>query len=100
MNNGQSIFEYNEVSNSVTSSKTFNRSNVFHVNIINPTGFEVQVISRETGEIRIPSNTNIEFKGHPYAPASIGYKIRFNTIAPTTDFIRIITSQVIVTKKC
>jgi len=100
MNNGQSIFEYNEISNSPTSSKTFNRDNVFSIKIINDSGFEVQVVSRETGEIRIPSNSSIEFKGHPLAPCRIGYKIRFNSVAPTTDFIRIISTQVITVKNC
>jgi hypothetical protein len=99
MDNGQSVFEYNEISNSVTSTKSFNRINVFNIQIVNDTAYEVQVISRETGEIRIPSNSKIEFKGHPYAPTNIGYKIRFNNIAPTTDFIKIISSQVIITKK-
>ena len=97
-NNGQSIFEYNEISNSPTSSKTFNRDAVFNVQIINNTGFEVQVVSRETGEIRIPSNSQIEFRGHPLAPSRIGYKIRFNSVAPSTDFIRIISTQVITVK--
>lgn len=100
-NNGQCVFEYNEISNSPTSSKTFNRNNVFNIQIINDTGFEVQIVSRETGEINIPSNSNIEFKGHPLAPSTIGYKIRFNTVAPTSDLIKIITTQVIVlTKNC
>ena len=100
-NNGQSVFEYNEISNSPTSSKTFNRDNVFSIKITNDTGLEVQVVSRETGEIRIPSNSSIEFKGHPLAPCRIAYKIRFNPIAPTTDFIRIISTQVIfVPKNC
>tara|TARA_R110000751_G_scaffold135596_2_gene238439 strand:- start:1743 stop:2045 length:303 start_codon:yes stop_codon:yes gene_type:complete len=97
--NGQSIFEYNEISNSPTSSKTFNRSDVFNIQIINNTGLEVQVVSRETGEIRIPSNSQIEFKGHPLAPSRISYKIRFNIVAPTTDFIRIISTQLITVKK-
>mgnify|MGYP003655240154 CR=1 FL=1 len=94
MPKGQSTFEYNEVTNSVTDSKSFSRSGVYFINIVNNTAFEVQLISRSTGEIRIPANTNMEFFGHPLAPAQISYKVRFNAAAPTTDFISIISSSV------
>lgn len=94
MSKGQGEFEYNEITNSVSNSKSFSRQNVFFINIINNTAFEVQVISRSTGEIRVPANSNVQFNGHPLSPAKVSYKIRFNIAAPTTDFIVILTSSV------
>jgi len=93
MSKYSSEFGSNEVSNSPTDSKTFNRDNVFWVTLINNTGCEIVVGDRIAGEIRVPSNTKIEFKGHPNFPTEINYKIRFNTAAPITDFITILTTQ-------
>ncbi len=92
-NKGQSSFEYTEISNSVTSSKTFNRANVYYIDLINNTAFEITVLSRDTGEIRVPANSNIKFFGSVWATIDINYKVRFNSAAPNTDFLVITTTS-------
>ena len=97
MNNnyfGQGQFEYIEISNSVTDSKTLDRKHVYNLELINNTAFEIQVIDRDSGDIRIPANNRIRFVGNPVAPVQLRYKVRFNVGAPTTDFLIIILSQV------
>ena len=91
---GQGQFEYVEITNSVTDSRTLNRTNIFQIEFINNTAFEIQVLDRETGDIRIPANDKVQFIGHPEAPVQIRYKVRFNTIAPTSDFLVILISQI------
>lgn len=90
----QTIFEYNEIYNSPTDNKGFVRDRCYNVEITNYSSFEVQLVDKYTGEIRIPANEKIEFKAHPYAPSNISYKVRFSNVAPTTDFITIKTSCV------
>ncbi len=94
INHGQGQFEYVEVSNSVTDGKTLNRRNIFHVELINNTAFEIQVLDRDSGDIRIPANDRVRFIGHPGAAVELRYKVRFNAAAPTTDFLIILLSQI------
>jgi len=91
---GQGQFEFVEVTNSPTDSKTLNRKNIFQIEFINNTAFEIQVLDRETGDIRIPANDSFRFVGHPEAPVEIRYKVRFNTLAPASDFLVILISQI------
>jgi|TARA_R110000824_G_C15231140_1_gene678587 DNA-dependent RNA polymerase auxiliary subunit epsilon len=93
-NNGQGQFEYIEVSNSPTDGRTLNRRNTYHIEFINNTAFEIIVLDRDSGSIRIPANDSIRFIGHPGAAVEIRYKIRFNVAAPTTDFLIILISQI------
>ena len=88
-----SEFDVNEVTNSPTDARTFNRVNVYWVQLINETAFEIIADSRQTGEIRIPANKTREFKGHPNWPTDLNIKVRFNSASPTTDFLTIITSS-------
>lgn len=89
---GQTIFEFNEVTNQAQDSKSFNRVNCYNVQIENFSAFAVQIVDKEAGVIIIGAGQSLEFKGHPYAPANINFTIRFNAIAPATDFITIKTS--------
>ena len=93
-NFGQGQFEYIEISNSVTDSRTLDRLNVYNLELINNTAFEIQVVDRDSGDVRVPANDRIRFNGNPFAPVHVRYKVRFNVAAPTTDFIIIILSQV------
>lgn len=88
-----SQFEYNEIQNSPTTSKKLHRKNVFNVQLINNTSFEIIVGDRLTGDIRVPSKGTIEFKGHPYFTTDLNYTVRFNNAAPATDLLIILTSQ-------
>lgn len=90
----QTVFEFNEIFNSPTDNKGFNRKNCYSVQITNFSAFEVQIVDKFAGDIRIPSGESVEFKAHPYAPSSISYKVRFSNVAPTTDYITIKTSCV------
>lgn len=93
-NNGQGQFEYVEITNSVTDGKSLNRRNIFYVELINNTAFEIQVLDRDSGDIRIPANDRIRFFGSPFAAVQVRYKVRFNVGAPTTDFLIVILSQI------
>lgn len=93
-NNGQGQFEYVEVTNSPTDGKSLNRRNIFYVELINNTAFEIQVLDRDSGDIRIPANDRLVFYGSPFAAVQIRYKVRFNTGAPTTDYLTILLSQI------
>ena len=97
-----SSFEYNEIQNSVSESKVFVRIGVFSVQLINETGFEIIVGDRMAGDIRVPSKDKVTFLGHPLFPTEIRYRVQFNPAAPTTDFLKIITSSVYVldNKEC
>lgn len=93
MNQYSSEFGSNEVQNSPSDAKVFNRKNVFWVKIINRTAFEVIVGDRIAGDIRIPAGESVQFWGHPNWPTELNYKVQFNGAALPTDFITILTSQ-------
>jgi hypothetical protein len=88
-----SEFDYNEITNSPTDAKTFGRANIYHLQLINETAFEIVVLERNAGEIRVPAGITREFKGHPNFPSPIDFKVRFNAAAAPTDFLTIITTQ-------
>ena len=62
--------------------------------MINNTAFEIQIVDRDSGNINVPANSTIVFKGDTRAAVEIRYKIRFNVAAPTTDFLVFLLSQI------
>ena len=86
-----SIFTGAIVSNNNQSYYT--NKNVYSLQMINSTAFEIKVLDKIFGEIDIPAGTTREFKAHPLYPVPIiSLNIEFNAAAAVTDFLTLLIS--------
>lgn len=95
-----SIWDYTEIAN--TNQRVYTKTDVYHLQLVNETGFEITVIDRMIGTINIPSGKTRVFPAHPMYPIDqINLVVEFNAAAPPTDFLTIITtSEYGNTQKC
>ena len=66
---------------------------MFHVQFINETAYNIEVLDRVIGTINIPASKTRTFLGHPMYPTDLNLTIEFNSGAPKTDFLIVQTSQ-------